>query len=186
MRKFAKIFLRGVIVSVSRLFLGIKKTEIYDFVLAAYLRSPFSIVSKNSLITTSVDFPFSAICRISRTRGFSEIVPAVVQSVAIFVIHELLRETKNLSGHSDTSLLSGETYCVKTSSTFIPMGRPIPLIQPIIVGRIYDRILSLCQWNQSVGLIERLDNFVSANTAFRHESSMKGFVLQPHSIIGGV
>jgi hypothetical protein len=57
---------------------------------------------------------------------------------------------------------------IKAFVVLAPPSVPIPLRNMLKVSGVNDGILALRQWNNSVGLVKRLDNFVSCYTIFSH------------------
>ena len=132
----------------------------------------------NSFIFRCGRIIFLSIAIVFSKRTFSKVLPAVVQSIAIFVIGQFLRLTpKNYSMHID---FRGESYGVETPTTWNPQGTPIPLIQPLKIGGIYDGVLALRQCDKTIGLVKRLSDCVAfhavgINSSW-HRSSSQGLL----------
>jgi hypothetical protein len=159
---------------------GIKQAEVNFSVIYSQFRAPFFtyFVPPNSLKSTCIASFFWSIAPILGMAAFSKIVSAIIQSVSIPMVDLLSWESvHNQTVHSTVTVFGAGLGSVETFCIFIPIGPPIPLREPFKIFGINDCSLSSCERNQAVRLIERLDNFVSANTAFWHESSAKGFVL---------
>jgi len=98
----------------------------------------------------------------------------IIQRVMVFVVHFSTTMQHYFVHENPTGLTPWIVSCgIKRFRTAIPVGMPIPPVQPTEVIGIYDSVLPLSQWNESVGCVERLDNCVSLHAAL-HRSSFKG------------
>lgn len=145
-------------------------------------RLPSFIVSPHSSITTGVVSPCSSVRTVLRMCGFAQILPAVIQSIMVYMIGKLTFTTfQYLRCHA--KILPPEfsvSSSIKTASILAPLSTPVEFGQPIKISNVHDGILPLCQGDQSVRLVERLVNHVAFHVFLRHRSSLKDLCYQPH------
>lgn len=111
-----------------------------------------------------------------------EIAAAVVKFVSVAMVYVFsFWEAHDEAVHENAPLVSVESGCIFG----VPgMNGPIPLRQPFKVSGVNDCVKPLRQWNKFVGLVLRLDDFVSRYTWSRHFLPHIGSGYQPHSIMG--
>jgi hypothetical protein len=168
-------FLGSTIVSSSCVLCGIKDSDRIPLSFERNLREVLSIFAVWSDTFVAGSIRKSPVAAILRPRAFPKILAAIVQRVVVAMVAFFISRTaKNKSVHFYPAI----PYRIKTLSTFAPKSYPIPLINPFIVFRINERVLSLREGNNLVGLVQRLRNFMSADMSF-HGSTSDGIVMQP-------
>ena len=148
---------------------------------SSYLGPPHgkSLVPRYSFVPTGISGHSSFVKRVLLPRAQAQVLPAIIQSIARFVIYfSISGEFKNRMMHQNNSVID-TSDCSEFRRIPISRGTPIPLVDSVKINSINERILSFCKRDNFVRLIWRLKNFVSFHTSFRHESTSHGFVLQP-------
>jgi hypothetical protein len=169
-----QFFCSGIVRS-GRFFGGAKKTKKFSCAVDLDSSAPLLFESPNPLVTPD-GFPL-AVYRVLRDGGFSKILAAIVQRVVVAVVRFFLSTPKDSGVHS---YLTATNYSasIKTLGTCSPMGVPIPLHQEVIIFRAYERVLSLREGNNLVGLVQRLYDRMSFH-AFFHRLTSNELVMQP-------
>lgn len=176
MSKFAVVLFRRLIVSASRVFRGLKITEGFAHAIYHYahlVSTPGLRRFVDSLKTKFVLLP-SAVAHVLGKGSYPQILAAIIEAVVVGVIDDLARAKNHLMhGDSDSRIPNP----IRTS-----MGTPMPSIDALEIGCIYDRNFPLRKWDKSVRLVQRLSNCLTSFQA-GHGSSSKGLVLLSHSFI---
>lgn len=171
--KSTKMLLGRFIVSVSGLFGSIEIAKRNLSFFDGYFRDP--------LVHSSVGIPCHALksARVVRAQSLILHVPdsvasakvrtTIIQSVFVSMINVYRRicNSKNKTMHSESATPSH----VERSRTRVPICIPVPLVQPLEIGGIDNRVLALRERNQLVGWVKRLGHGVSCHTAFHRCTS---------------
>lgn len=123
------------------------------------------LIPKDSLESAGVSLSFANVPAVTDVRSRTKIFSAVVQSIAVYMISKLsIFAPKDFFVHVDKSTFG---YAEKSDRIKLPtgmaMGLPIPLTKPFKIFNANNSVLSLSKWNKSIGLINRLDHFMSLN-----------------------
>lgn len=119
-----------------------------------------------ALVPTGIVPSFAKIILILGGGALSDVVSSIVQRIVIFVVASCFT-TKNKSLHRNDFAVRHSSLRIKTFRVRIPYSMPIESIEPFVVPRIDDSVLSLCKTDETVGLVERLNYCVSLH-AFLH------------------
>lgn len=168
--ELSEMKLRAFVVGSLRLFHGRKPSKVYVASPTLKLGAPFvSIFSKCHTLNCPGQGGdvLRSVKGIQLSSALSEISPSIVERIVIFVIH--LTFVANSQAEYDpmhSQRTSINLSCgVKAPRLFVPVRKPIPLIQPIEIFDINDRVLVLCQGDKTV----RLVNWLADQMAFHFE-----------------
>jgi hypothetical protein len=154
-RKFAKDF-ECLFVVCSRCLNYVRK---FTDVLIAY-SDGITVVphsSEDSLESRRIVTAKSRIRLVLTIRAWAKIGSAIIKTVTVSVVNLFTISADNLAVHSNLTIPIAPK-CVKTKPNCLAMSDPVPFREPLIVGSVYDGILSLRERDQAVGWIERLSN----------------------------
>jgi hypothetical protein len=165
----------GGIVGMGRIFNGKESANVIPFAAIPNVGGPLisGFIPVDADETARVVSLLPSVELILRTRAFSDVVAAVIQRVVVFVVREL----SGLAGknHSVHVLVVARADDVECSSVRIPQCVPVPLQKEFVVRSIDNGILFSGKWNNLVGWVKRLNNFVSADATF-HKLTSHGLV----------
>ena len=178
--KLAKQFLGFCVVCTGRIFGHRKQPQAPTSSFEQNPRVPlFALrprMERYALETTHVGFASSTIACVLRIEALTKICASIIESIAIAMVSLFSRFTAQYQAmHSHFSFTVWRTQHIEASSSGIFIHDPIPLRKPLKIGPINNGILALREGNQSVGLVLRLDNRVSFNSAF-HWSTSNGLM----------
>lgn len=167
---------------------GSELTKEFVFAICADTNRPFisTFVPRNSFVSTCIVRWLFLVLYILCGCGLPQIFTTVIESIVVFVVSVFIFLTaEDLAVHFNCAWCAAinRSDSVKTFHSGISLSAPIPLIEPVIVRCVDNRILSSCKRNQAVRWIRWLGNRVPLNSVLWHESSAKGFVLPSHFII---
>lgn len=175
------IFLRGFIVSACCFFLGIEITNVYFLPVQFCARRPFptTFMPVNSFESALIFPILGSIGIILRAVADAKICSPTIQCVPIFMIYFsliFLSQTKNKTVHENAFTVFSTSplraCCVKTFRKLIPVGKPVPSRQPLIVRSIDNRILILRKWDIPVRCVRRLSDNVAFYPTFHGGTSI--------------
>lgn len=168
-RELAMMKLCRFVICACRFFFGIEQPKVNQFVAAADLRFPFAALAGNAPVATCTYLWSVAVRGVLRVIAFAQVCSLVVQRVVVAMIHkDGIVDAENLPGHANEALIHRVTRRVKTLGVLTPVGNPIPLTEPLKISRIHKRVLAASKWDQAVGFVQGLHDFMSANMAFGH------------------
>lgn len=138
---------------------------------------PSFVIPCHTTVSARIINTLFTVTGVLRLRTFSQIALSIIQSVVIPMINEIFfRYAEYFSMH-----ISNPYFCmtdhVKHPSSF--SGIPVFTGEAREVLAINDCVSSLRQWDETVGWVERLNDFVSNHTISWHGSTSNGLVLQP-------
>ena len=165
MREFAKKFNRRLIIGTSSLVFTYKRTKIQADTFSPNHSLPSIAMLLNAFIPRRVYAFFSSVSLVKGLVAWAKVRFSVIERVSVFMVSRFAFIARQFSVHQYCATLF-VSHCVK--ATRASEDRPVPLSQPVVVRRIDDGVLSFGKWNKFDRLIERLDDFVSANTTFLH------------------
>lgn len=167
----------GFIIGAGSSFSVPKTSQMNTLTIDSYSRAPriSAITTINTLIFAGfLSFLKFLILCVLRYRRLSEIGATIVKGVVVNVISFFRWATaKDFLVHPQCT--AGPSSLRIIIAILFSKYKPIPLRKPLKVSGINDGIFTLRQRNQSVGLVERLDNLVSFHAVF-HGSSLKGLL----------
>lgn len=132
-----------------------------------------STAAANSCESAGIVDPNPAISAIFGVGTHSKVDSSIIERVVVYVISPLLAATSryNVAHINDLHLPVGimdAPLGVKTPSSNVPLGVPVPLREALKVLSINNSVLALRKWNQAVGWIERLTNGVPCKRLSGH------------------
>ena len=180
-------FFRSFVASYGTFNRCIETADVMPFAMVAYLGYPSFVcfVVVHAVIATFIIAAHLSISHVLGPCCCSKIFLSIIKSgekacsaVMFYMIYKIAGlAAKNGIGHVNPSFIGiSPPLGIK-----IPISRfdckPIVFVESRKVFDIRDGILALRERDESVRLIERLDNFVSRNTTFGHRSSFTGSLL---------
>ena len=183
------VLLCGLVIGVGSVFQVIKVSQMSGVPIYHNLRQPFlaALAPRSALESGTVLSVDSLVPHVFCMRAFTQIIFSIVDSVVIFVVNLFSWSTSKYdSVHYDRALFSRKSLSVKTINLFIPDRAPIPLIEPVVVGRINNGSLPLRERDQLVRWVGRLSNRVPLHSAFWHGLTSSKVLQLSHFIIGAV
>jgi hypothetical protein len=143
---------------------GIEETEVLSLATTADDGCPSAGIFKkiSSLVAARIVAVLALIVVIAN-RSIPQVLAAVVQRIVVFMIdNPKLRAKQPMHFYSTTA---PATPSIVGLHVLTPVGVPIPLQQPLEIGGINNRILSLRESDKTVGWVERLSNCVTFHAA---------------------
>lgn len=178
--KLSIVLFRHDIVSESGLLNGRKATKISTVSIDIDSHHPFiaPVIPRNSFESSLVIATDSGVTHIFMPIAFPQIFSTIIECVVVAMISFFFfGALENFAVHLYNCILLFFPPCIKSFALAAPICIPIPLREPLKIFGINNRILPLCERNESERLIERLDDCVAFHAAFRHWSSCKGLLL---------
>lgn len=186
--EFAMIFLGCFIVSMRCLFRRKEISYMDSFPLKSNIALPLSrlAVKTNSFVSAFIVRVFTAVSAILGQCRWSKISSAIIKRVRIFVVRskssdKLMHEKMFSSPRA--FVIPAHPHGVKLASPSF-LGIPIPLIEPLKVSGIDNRILISGQGNKAVRLVRWLRNCVAFHAkSFSHSLISSKVLLRSHFLI---
>ena len=138
----------------------------------AKLGHPLSVsrVKGDTLVSRRIIGALAAICAVLGYGCDSEVGLSVVKGVSGGNVVNLDSRAglHNLAVHCDSSRSTGSdhAYSVVGTGVFAPMGKPVPLHEPVVVMGVNDRVESFGKRNEFYGFIRRLLDSMTFNRNF--------------------
>jgi len=174
----------SVIVGFCCQFWRLERPEVDSFSIYVNLRSPsFSLFNPNyAFVPTSVIRLLLTVAGILILIADSQIIFAIVESMVVPVVYlNLFRRVLHGSVHKNLRFVFSSGR-IKHFHALCPLCVPVPLTEPIVIIGVNDSGLALRKRDKAVGLVDRLDDFVSYYTRFSHVSSSIGDVLSSRTL----
>lgn len=178
MCKIPKIPSRNFIVCLCSLVNVFKTSDSYVFAVNPQINYPsvYGSIPTNAFISRCVVAASASIGLVLRSRTRTQIATAIIERIAVAMVHISTRKIEDESVH----LSQFPVFGIDPRLSF--MGIPSPLHKPIIVRSINNSVLFLSKGDEADRLIERLDYGVTSHTAF-HSLSEKEMCENPTALV---
>ena len=191
MSKFSKIDLRRLVVSARSLYCVIEVSKIYLLSVEANPTTPPPGIFTKTYPFKSVGVVLSSLLvfAIFGVGALTKVFSAIVERVVILMVTFFSVSTGEYDAvhrYVSTHASARPIPCsVKGLQLLVEFSEPVPFRKPVVVFNVNDCVLPLRKWNQTIGLVERLNNFVSYNTSFWHVLPPRRMCFSRHFNIGG-
>jgi hypothetical protein len=172
------------IVSKCRSLAGLVEANLERHPIEHYPALPEVPLTRDTLEPAGVSFGPFGIPSVFSLTTFAKVLFAIIQCVVVYMVNLFTRCTfKDNPVHFKRAVVLCTTGSIKPTSD-VRNSTPIPLVQPIKIFSIYNRILTFCKWDKAVRCIQRLSNRVAFHAKFWHGSYLhRNMHLSRHFII---
>lgn len=180
MSKFAEQFDGSRVIGFSGIFAPLKPSKINRLVIEANFGRPFQFgfIPRHAFVSTGIRCSNANVPFVLGACTFAKIAAAIIQSIMVTMIRFFPRLAAQYESVHITEHARNLT-CSIVSATWFHYA-PVPLIEPVVIVCVNERILPSRKRDNAIGWIRWLGNGMPLKSAFRHESSSKGFVLPSH------